>query len=115
MPNIKPGFKTTEFWLSLVPPVVTVVGTVAAADGYPINVPKAIAFVGGVVGTALSAHGYSGARALVKKELVNTQSYLEENLLYPTPPTPPKPPVAPPVEGPSSNLTIALGQLTDGV
>lgn len=56
---MKPGIKSTEFWLAL---IVTVLGAVAT-----VYAEAEWAKVGGIVAAALSSAGYSFARAQVKR------------------------------------------------
>lgn len=62
MNEIKPGWKTTEFWLSV---IAAIVGLLFASDAIPTDSPIAKALGG--VATALSAMGYSVARGMAKK------------------------------------------------
>jgi len=60
--NIKPGFKTTEFWLSF---AAVMVGAVQASGIIPSE--GAWNQVLGLVVSALVAMGYTGARIAIKK------------------------------------------------
>ncbi len=55
----KPGYKTTEFWLSL---VAVIIGAVLASG---VENP-AVLKIAGIAGTVLSAMGYSLSRAKAK-------------------------------------------------
>lgn len=75
---VKNGWKTTEFWLSLVPQVLGVLlvlgvitpeqntETTAQASIFINNVAQAI----GAVIAGLSAYGYAGSRAKVKQAAI---------------------------------------------
>jgi hypothetical protein len=56
----KPGWQTTEFWLSL---VAVVVSYLAAQDLGEATVEKVIA----IIAVVLASLGYSASRAVVKK------------------------------------------------
>jgi len=58
----KPGYKTTEFWLST---AAAIVGGLVAADVIPVDGPWAQ--VVGIVSAALVALGYTGARLTLKQ------------------------------------------------
>ena len=58
----KPGYKTTEFWLST---AAAAVGGLVAADVIPVDGPWAQ--VVGLVSAALVALGYTGARLNIKR------------------------------------------------
>lgn len=60
--NIKPGYKTTEFWLSF---AAVMVGAVQASGLIPSE--GAWNQILGLVVSALVAMGYTGARIAVKK------------------------------------------------
>ncbi len=60
-----PGWKTTEFWLSL---AAQAAGAVAAA-GLPDDSPAVK--VAGIVGMALTSLGYSTGRSAVKRATVS--------------------------------------------
>jgi hypothetical protein len=63
MNEIKPGYKTTEFWLSSVAALVGIlVASGAVADGTPLA--KVVA----LITTTLTAMGYSISRGIAKKE-----------------------------------------------
>lgn len=71
----KPGFKTTEFWLSL---AAAAVGSVVAADIIPSEGPWVQVI--GLVSAALVALGYTGARFNLKKsaqEIDDSDEYEE--------------------------------------
>ena len=57
-PKVRPGYKTTEFWLST---VATVCG-ILMASGVIVEGSQAATIVGGIL-AALSTIGYSAARA----------------------------------------------------
>lgn len=59
--SVKPGYKTTEFWLST---AAAVLGIVMAAD--IIETGSAVSQVVGIITTALTAMGYSVARGKTK-------------------------------------------------
>lgn len=66
MNETRPGYKTTEFWLSL---LATVIGLVMASGALD-NVPEdswITKLIGGAV-AVLTALGYSASRAKVKSE-----------------------------------------------
>jgi len=61
-PVIKPGYKTSEFWLSAVASIIGLVmasGAIESGSSYD----KAV----GLVVTVLAAMGYTASRATVKK------------------------------------------------
>jgi hypothetical protein len=60
--EIKPGYKTTEFWLSL---TAILVGAAIASGVFPVdsNGDKLL----GLAATVLSSVGYTVSRSLVKK------------------------------------------------
>ena len=58
----KPGFKTTEFWMSL---VAVAIGAVAASGAFGLE--GTAAQVVGLVESALVALGYTGSRLTLKK------------------------------------------------
>jgi len=62
MDTNKPGWKSTEFWLSL---IALLVGVLIASDAIPVEsaIGKVLAFLG----SALAALGYSVSRGLAKK------------------------------------------------
>jgi len=60
---MKPGYKTTEFWLSAAATIVGLVVTSGVLPEQPDNVW--VRLVGGVV-AVLAALGYTAARAKVK-------------------------------------------------
>ena len=72
---MKPGFKTTEFWLTL----VTLLGLMSLA-GYGMSQQGAdTAAIIGALGAALSTIGYSLARAKVKKaEELKSEAKVDE-------------------------------------
>lgn len=59
--DIKPGYKTTEFWLTV---LATVVGLVVASGGAPHAGPVAQALA--LIGSALATAGYSVSRGNAK-------------------------------------------------
>ncbi len=58
---VKPGYKTTEFWLTF---AATVVGLALASDVIPTDGPWAKGI--GLVSAVLSSMGYAVGRAKVK-------------------------------------------------
>lgn len=60
--DTKPGFKTTEFWLTA---LTLIVGLLLASGGFESD--GTVLKVLGVVAAALSSCGYSVSRGLVKK------------------------------------------------
>lgn len=110
MPNTRPGIKTSEFWLTALTGVLAGATDVCAGLGVAFDGTKfqALIPVAATIAAGIAAHGFSGSRAVVKQELLAAQSNLEQNLLLTTPP--PAPPTSPPT---STNLDIALSQLTD--
>lgn len=60
--DTKPGYKTTEFWLTL---VATLCG-LAMASGFIAEGSDAAQYIGGAL-ALLAQLGYTGARATVKK------------------------------------------------
>jgi hypothetical protein len=58
---MKPGYKTTEFWLSL---LAMLLGAFMASGALPVEHWSMKA--GGLVATALAAMGYSYSRGVVK-------------------------------------------------
>ena len=65
---MKPGYKTTEFWLAL---AATAIGAVVAADVVPVD--SAWAQVIAIASSALVALGYTGARLALKKQEGTTE------------------------------------------
>ena len=57
-----PGYKTTEFWLSI---VAVIVGAISASGAIAADSPTM--GIIGVVASALVALGYTGARTNLKK------------------------------------------------
>ena len=57
---MRPGIRTTEFWLAL---LVTVLGAVAT-----VKATNELAQIGGMVAAALSSAGYSFSRGAAKSE-----------------------------------------------
>ena len=60
---MKPGYKTTEFWLSV---AATVIGGLAASGA--IAEDSTLAKMIGLAASALVALGYTGARMALKKQ-----------------------------------------------
>ena len=58
---MKPGYKTTEFWLSL---AAAIVGALLASGAFEDG--SAVARLLGVVASALAAIGYAASRGFVK-------------------------------------------------
>lgn len=68
MKTTKPGFKTTEFWIS----IVTIIIGALAAGGYITSseaseLSDALAPLAGAIVTGLAACGYAVSRGLSKK------------------------------------------------
>jgi hypothetical protein len=63
MENKKAGYKTTEFWLSV---VAMIIGAVSASGILPLEGPWQQVL--GVATTALVALGYTGARLSLKNK-----------------------------------------------
>jgi exo-beta-1,3-glucanase (GH17 family) len=61
-PEIKPGYKTTEFWISL---AAVIIGSVVASGIVPAD--SVWERIIGLVVSALAALGYTGARLSIKK------------------------------------------------
>lgn len=61
-PTIKPGYKTTEFWISL---AAVIIGSVVASGIVPAD--SVWERIIGLVVSALAALGYTGARLSIKK------------------------------------------------
>ena len=59
----KPGWQTSEFWLSV---VAVVMGTIAASDALPAE--GGAAKITALITSALVALGYTGARLAIKKK-----------------------------------------------
>lgn len=59
----KPGYKTTEFWMSM---IAVVIGAVMASGAFGIE--GTAAQIVGIVESALVALGYTGARLTLKRE-----------------------------------------------
>jgi len=66
---LKPGYKTTEFWISV---LTAGVGVVAAAGGFTPDQVTAVGDLittgGGLIAAALAAFGYAISRGLAKKD-----------------------------------------------
>jgi len=62
-PKQKPGYKTTEFWLTL---FAAIVGLLVTAGVLPTEGP--VAQIVGFVGATLASLGYTWARGFVKKQ-----------------------------------------------
>jgi hypothetical protein len=85
-PAQKPGWKTSEFWLSL---LTILIGALLASDALPSESPfvKGLGIVAGV----LSALGYQVNRAFVKASGNKSAAFVEAakaTLAGPTPPGP---------------------------
>jgi len=67
----KPGWKTTEFYLSL---AAIVVGALVASGAFPADSPwfKLL----GIAASILAALGYTGARMIVKKDAAKKAAIL---------------------------------------
>lgn len=61
-PGIKPGYKTTEFWISL---AAVIIGSVVASGIVPAD--SVWERIIGLAVSALAALGYTGARLSIKK------------------------------------------------
>lgn len=61
--EVKPGYKTTEFWMSA---LVAVIGLVVASGAVPAGGPweRGIAFIA----SALATMGYTASRATAKSQ-----------------------------------------------
>lgn len=59
---MKPGYKTTEFWLSL---AAVVIGAAAASGAFPDE--SGVGKVIGILGATLAGMGYTVSRGNVKK------------------------------------------------
>lgn len=70
----KPGFKTTEFWLSA---AAAIVGGLVAAEVIPSEGPWTQ--VVGLVSAALIALGYTGARLNLKNKEAEAAQYEDES------------------------------------
>lgn len=70
--SIKPSWKTTEFWTSL---IVSLVGVVASLGFVTPDqadaLTEAIVKIGGIAATALAQFGYAVSRGLSKKSIEN--------------------------------------------
>lgn len=65
--NVKPGWKTTEFWLTLAGNILGGLNMVGAMPGIPDNVKGTAAVAGGVL-SAVATAGYAISRAIAKKD-----------------------------------------------
>lgn len=63
--NVKPGWKTTEFWLTLAGNLVGGLSMVGALP-VPVNIKTAASVAGGIV-TAVSSAAYAISRAIAKR------------------------------------------------
>lgn len=79
---MKPGWKTTEFWLSL---VATIVGVLLASGVFTDDSWAAKAL--GVAAATLSALGYTWARGSLKSGEMEVYSRIEANRLGKSGPT----------------------------
>jgi hypothetical protein len=61
-PPMKPGYKTTEFWISL---AAVIIGSVVASGIIPAD--SVWERIIGLAVSALAALGYTGARLAIKK------------------------------------------------
>ncbi len=71
-PKVKPGWKTTEFWVSIVAQITTVlvlIGVLNQGDSTSLNasIAESIEAVGIVIVNALVVLGYIKSRTEVKK------------------------------------------------
>lgn len=60
--NVKPGYKTTEFWLST---VTALVGILFASDVFPAESDGAKVL--GIIASVLATVGYTVSRGIAKK------------------------------------------------
>lgn len=66
--EIKPGYKTTEFWVTIVAKVIALLAALGVFTPEQVSaVTRAITQLVGVVGVVVAAFGYSVARGSVKK------------------------------------------------
>lgn len=63
---MKPGVKTSEFWVSLIAPVGAIAGIVLGAVGITVDTTQIVAFATAIVSSSIASHGYSQSRATVK-------------------------------------------------
>lgn len=78
----KPGWKTTEFWLSL---LAVLIGALLASDAIPTDSPVVKAL--GVVASILGALGYQVGRGLVKSNSAKASAIIEASKAGPTKPS----------------------------
>ena len=71
-PAQKPGWKTSEFWLSL---LTVLVGALLGAGVFPVESPVVRAL--GVVASILSGLGYQGSRSWVKASGNKAAAFVE--------------------------------------
>jgi hypothetical protein len=87
-PTVKPGYKTTEFWLSL---FAILLGAVVAAGVVPATGPVAQAVA--LVTALLSAAGYTVARSFTKSTEAKSSAIVAAHTIQAT--GKPMPPVNP--------------------
>jgi hypothetical protein len=85
-PAQKPGWKTSEFWLSL---LAMLLGALLASDAIPTDSPTAKAL--GVVASILGALGYQVTRAAVKASGNKAAAFVAASGAPVPPPSPPQP------------------------
>ena len=70
----KPGWKTTEFWVTLLSQLLvmlTIIGAITAEQ--QVTLAKAIQLVGQAVALAFAAFGYNVSRGLTKQGLAKKE------------------------------------------
>jgi hypothetical protein len=83
---MKPGYKTSEFWLSL---VAVLVGAIMSSGLLEATATDADNKIVGLVVTLLAALGYTGARGFVKAQDVKAAAIM--SAVNANPSQPPKP------------------------
>ena len=67
-PEVKPGYKTTEFWVSILASVMGILVTTGVFDaGQAHQISDSVVKCGGALLTAISAGSYAYSRAVTKK------------------------------------------------
>lgn len=89
-PAQKPGYRTSEFWVSL---FAMLVGALIASDAIPTDSPVAKAL--GVVASILGALGYQVTRAAVKASGNHASAFVERARLEAGASVPPSSPPQP--------------------
>jgi hypothetical protein len=79
---MKPGYKTTEFWLSL---AAILIGVLISSDVIPVEHP--IAKLLGIAASVLGALGYQVSRSLAKASAAKSAAFVEASKSGPTPPS----------------------------